>query len=149
MLSGIGDKTELASHGIGSVINLPSVGKNMSDHHLVAGAFSVNTNLTIGSVLAPSTFNAELAQWNKTKQGPLSWTITNNLGWLRLPSNDSVLRSVGDPSAGPTSGHYELIWAPGFAIPGITPPAATNFMSIFMNVISPTSRQYLFLLSSR
>lgn len=32
MLSGIGDKSELESHGITSLIHLPGVGKNLSVH---------------------------------------------------------------------------------------------------------------------
>ncbi|EIN10853.1 aryl-alcohol oxidase-like protein [Punctularia strigosozonata HHB-11173 SS5] len=143
MLSGIGNKTELASYDIDSVVDLPSVGKNMSDHHLIAGAFYVNTNSTIDSVLAPSAFSAELEHWNTTKQGPLSWTITNHIGWFRLPSDDEIFDSTEDPSAGPNSSHYELIWTPGFAIPGMTPPTEGNFMTIFMNVISPVSRGFV------
>ena len=39
MLSGIGDKTELATHGIKLITHLPGVGKNLHDHTLVPVIF--------------------------------------------------------------------------------------------------------------
>jgi choline dehydrogenase-like flavoprotein len=41
MLSGIGDKAQLSSLNIPTIVNLPSVGKNMSDHVLLANTFQV------------------------------------------------------------------------------------------------------------
>jgi choline dehydrogenase-like flavoprotein len=47
MLSGIGDKDELARHGIASVHHLPGVGKNLHDHpDFVFGFRSDNPNFT-------------------------------------------------------------------------------------------------------
>lgn len=37
MLSGVGDAKELKSHGIAVVKDLPEVGKNLQDHHLLFG----------------------------------------------------------------------------------------------------------------
>lgn len=34
----------------------------------------------------------------------------NQLGWLRLPSNDTFLNQIGDPSAGPRSPHMEILF---------------------------------------
>ena len=44
--SGIGDEAELRTIGIHAVLNLPSVGKNMSDHPMVTADYNVNSNDT-------------------------------------------------------------------------------------------------------
>ena len=51
MLSGIGDSSELTSLGITTRVNLPSVGKNMTDHTLLANAWEINSNQTIDNYL--------------------------------------------------------------------------------------------------
>ena len=140
MLSGIGDPSELASLGIPTRINLPSVGKNMSDHTLLSNAWQVNNNQTIDTYLAPDTLPQMIQQWNQTHQGPLSWTLSNQLAWLRLPQDDQVIRTYGDPSPGPTSAHFQFIWSNGWQIHGVTKPEG-NWMTIATNLISPTSRE--------
>lgn len=42
--------------------------------------------------------------------GPLVNTICNHIGWLRVPDNSSIWENATDPSAGPTVGHYELVF---------------------------------------
>jgi len=49
-LSGIGDPAELKS--LGSV-DLPSVGKNMTDHTFLVNAWQINTNETFETYLTP------------------------------------------------------------------------------------------------
>jgi len=53
MLSGIGDPAELTRLGIPTRVNLPSVGKNMTDHVLLGNPWRVNNNETVNSYLAP------------------------------------------------------------------------------------------------
>jgi choline dehydrogenase-like flavoprotein len=53
MLSGIGDKAQLSSLNIPTIVNLPSVGKNMSDHVLLANTFQVRTESSISSRYSP------------------------------------------------------------------------------------------------
>ena len=55
MLSGIGDPSELASFGITTRVNLPSVGKNMSDHTYLLNAWQTTANQTLETYLAPDT----------------------------------------------------------------------------------------------
>ena len=45
--SGIGDKDELSAVGVQPLLNLPSVGKNMSDHPGLGVSYSVNSNQTL------------------------------------------------------------------------------------------------------
>ena len=144
MLSGIGDPSELTSLGITTRVNLPSVGKNMSDHTLLSNAWQVNNDQNFDAYLAPDILPQMIQQWNQTHQGPLSWTSTNQIAWLRLPQNDTIIQTYGDPSAGPTSAHFQFIWSNAWFIPGITKPDG-NWITIFTNLISPTSRKHLIL----
>jgi len=144
MLSGIGDPTELKSLGIDTRVDLPSVGKNMSDHTFLINAWQINTNETFETYLAPDALPQSIQEWNQTHRGPLSWTVTNQMAWMRLPRNDTIIQTHGDPSPGPTSAHYQLIWANGWIVPGVPKPEG-SWMSFGTNLISPTSRKCLFL----
>jgi len=142
MLSGIGDPAELTSLGIPTRVNLPSVGKNMTDHVLLGNPWRVNSNETFESYLAPGVLPQRIQEWNQTHQGPLSWTIVNQMAWMRLPRNDTIIQTHGDPSPGPTSAHYQFIWANGWLAPGFPEPEG-SWMTILTNLISPTSRTCL------
>jgi len=144
MLSGIGDPAELKSLGITTRVNLPSVGKNMTDHTYLMNAWQINTNETFETYLAPGTLPQRIQEWNQTHQGPLSWTITNQMAWMRLPQNDLIIQTHGDPSPGPTSAHYQLIWGNGWIVPGVPKPEG-SWMTFATNLISPNSRKCLFL----
>ena len=142
MLSGIGDPAELTDLGISTRVNLPSVGKNMTDHVYLGNAWQVNNNQTFDSYLAPDVLPQNIQMWNQTHQGPLSWTVGNQMAWLRLPQNDSIIQTYGDPSPGPTSAHFQIIWANGWVVPGTSEPDG-NWMTVSTNLISPTSRKHL------
>jgi len=139
MLSGIGDPAELRSLGIPTRVNLPSVGKNMSDHVLLGNPWRVNNNETFDTYLAPDVLPQRIQEWNRTHQGPLSWTVNSQVAWLRLPQNDTIIQTHGDPSPGPTSAHYQFIWSNGWVAPGFSEPEG-SWMTIASNLISPTSR---------
>jgi hypothetical protein len=141
MLSGIGDSSELTSLGIPTRVNLPSVGKNMTDHVFLGNPWQVNNNDTIESYFSAEQFPQNLQEWNETNphQGPLSWGIGNQMAWMRLPEDNKIIRTYGDPSVGPTSAHFQIIWANAWA--NVAAKPAGNWMSIFSNLISPTSRK--------
>ena len=140
MLSGIGDSTELTSLGIPTRVNLPSVGKNMTDHLMIRNSWRVNNNETLESYLAPDVLPQRIQEWNRAHQGPLSWTNTNQMAWMRLPQNDTIIQTHGDPSPGPTSAHYQLIWMNGWVFSRSTQPEG-NWTTVLTNLISPTSRK--------
>ena len=142
MLSGIGDPAELARLGVPTRVNLPSVGKNMTDHTYVGNAWRMNDNETFSSYLAPDGLPQRIQEWNQTHQGPLSWVVANQMAWLRLLQNDTIIQTHGDPSPGPTSAHYQFIWQTGWFVPGFPQPEG-NWMTIATNLISPTSRERL------
>ncbi|KAJ7045892.1 aryl-alcohol oxidase-like protein [Mycena alexandri] len=146
MLSGIGDSSTLSSIGIKPTHILPSVGRNLIDHPFLRLSWLVNSTKTFDNAERNATLAAEeFDEWNSTKTGPLADSASSQLGWLRLPPNSSVLQNFSDPSAGPLSAHFELLFANG--IVG-TPPPTGNYFTISVAVVSPTSRGSVTLNSS-
>ena len=144
MLSGIGDLAELESLGIPTRVNLPSVGKNMTDHVMLTNPWRVNDSETFDSHLAPDVLPQEIEEWNRTHQGPLSWSMMNQMAWMRLPKDDPIIRTYGDPTPGPTSAHYQFIWVDGWiASQTLGKGEEGSWMTITTNLISPTSRTWL------
>ena len=141
MLSGIGDPSELTSLGITTRVDLPSVGKNLTDHTYLGSSWQINTNQTFDTYLTAENLPHLIQQWNQTHRGLLSWTVANQMAWLRLPPDDPIIQTYGDPSAGPTSAHFEFIWVNAWGMPGAKPEG--GWMTIATNLVSPTSRRCL------
>ncbi|KAJ7220528.1 aryl-alcohol oxidase [Mycena pura] len=145
MHSGIGDTNELAEVGIKPLHNLPSVGKNLTDHPLLALLYNVNTTDTPDDILR----NATLAEpferrWNETRTGPLSSTQGRWLGWFRFNLSLPVFGGTPDPAAGPNSAHYEIIIGNGAG----NPPPTGHFLALTIAIVAPTSTGGLTLNSS-
>ncbi|KAF8259334.1 alcohol oxidase [Lactarius quietus] len=140
MLSGIGDSTQL---------NLPDVGKNLQDHVLLLNPFSVNSNFTNDDISRNATlFQEDLAQWEQSHTGPFTASGGADLGWLRLPKNSTIFKTVQDPSSGPEAPHYEFIFSNGF-VSFIEPsPITGHYMVISTNLITTTSRGSITLAST-
>jgi choline dehydrogenase-like flavoprotein len=116
MLSGIGDKAQLSRFDIQTIVNLPDVGRNMQDHVLLQNVFSVNSNFTNDDIARNTTlFQDDLAQWEQSHTGPFTASRGGNIGWLRLPNNSTIFKTVEDPSSGPEAPHYEFVFAVSFA----------------------------------
>ncbi|KAG6827853.1 hypothetical protein H0H92_010243 [Tricholoma furcatifolium] len=137
--SGIGDPAHLASLNIPTLVALPSVGQNLTDHAFVANTWLVNSTDTFETALRNATLMEEQTQeWIERHQGPYAAGTFNEAGWLRLPPDAEVLRVFGDPSAGNRSAHYEFIIANGATRLPIPPTG--NYMVIGTVVVSPLSR---------
>ncbi|KAJ7246595.1 aryl-alcohol oxidase-like protein [Mycena haematopus] len=136
--SGIGAHSTLNALGIPTVLDLPSVGQNASDHpSLLIMQWEVNSNDTFASVTGNATRFAEgLAQWNTSRTGPfVDSGVGTHIGYLRLPTDSPALAAYGDPSSGPGAPHLELTFTPGgFGTVG------QNLMTIDVAVVSPMSR---------
>jgi choline dehydrogenase-like flavoprotein len=113
MLSGIGDRAELAKLGIQPIVDLPSVGKNMTDHALLGNIFEINDNVTdtLQDYWNTTNLGTELARWSQNHTGPLTDTGNRQIGWLRLPETDPIFRKYQDPTFGTRSAHFELVFA--------------------------------------
>ncbi|PPQ90236.1 hypothetical protein CVT25_012995 [Psilocybe cyanescens] len=135
--SGIGDPNELSKINIKPVVNLPSVGKNLTDQPLLVNSWKVTATDTNDEVARNVTLAAQqLLEWQTSGTGPLVNGIVDLLGWLRLPTNNTIFQDVSDPAAGPNTAHYELV----FQNAAGGPEPSGNFMSINTIVASPTSR---------
>ncbi|KAJ7139051.1 hypothetical protein C8R44DRAFT_763757 [Mycena epipterygia] len=149
MHSGIGDKQALNALGIPSLLDLPSVGRNISDHPTFGVSFTVNATQTLESITENTTaFNESFSLWNKTHTGPLVDLGITNVGWFRLDPASSIFTQYPDPSAGPDTAHIELVFSAG--IGGIGPVALPqgHFMAIGLAVVTPLSRGTITLNSS-
>jgi choline dehydrogenase-like flavoprotein len=109
MLSGIGDAKELATRKIPTVVDLPSVGKNLSVHVSTPIIFSVNSTDTFDDALRNETVRTALiARWNKTHDGIMANTQVQQTAYLRLPADSNILLENGDPAAGPNASHFSI-----------------------------------------
>ncbi len=114
LLSGIGPSSPLAAVGIKQTVNLPAVGQHLSDHILVTNQFNVaapQDDLLESMGRNATLFTELLTEWETSKQGPLGNGPSNHVGWLRVPKDEQTWSSGEDPSAGPTSPHYELLFS--------------------------------------
>jgi choline dehydrogenase-like flavoprotein len=149
--SGIGPASELAALGIPSVVDLPSVGKNLTDHPLTPLYFTSTQPTTNDALMRnPARMQQALAQWNMTHDGPLANTASNTYAFLRLPENATILERQPNPAAGPEASNFEILFDEGFAplTTSIAVPDSGNYITVLTVVTSPTSRGSITLNSS-
>ncbi|PPQ97820.1 hypothetical protein CVT26_012921 [Gymnopilus dilepis] len=140
MFSGIGTARTLQRNNIPVIVDNPSVGANLSDHLLIPNVFQV-TGSNLDGLQRNETLEAQaMTQWTSTKMGPFANSVANTYGFLRLPSNSSILAGITDPAAGPNSPHFEMIFTNAWFLPGVTMPATRDFLTVVTVVVSPTSR---------
>ncbi|VDB94045.1 unnamed protein product [Peniophora sp. CBMAI 1063] len=141
LLAGIGDAAYLSSIGVTPLVHLPDVGQNLQDHVFLPVSWNVSSNDTLDNIRLNASFAAELfGEWNTTRTGPLADGPANVFGWLRVPDNSSIFSGTIDPSAGPTSAHFEFILSDSFVSKVQASPAEGHFVTIIVNLISPASR---------
>jgi choline dehydrogenase-like flavoprotein len=141
MLSGIGNSKELKSLGIKPIVNLPDVGQRLTDQPIISNYFQVNSNTTEDDVSRdPQMAAAALAEWQEHKTGVYANTLTEGVGFLRIPKDSQVLKTTRDPSAGPGSGHFEMIVRNGFTATDTEAlPRTGHFITVSSAVLTPTS----------
>ena len=115
-LSGIGNSNDLKKLGINTIINSPDVGTNLQDHPMLANYYQVQpANGTWDQVLRDNNlFNQIIGEWTTQKEGLFVDSPANTFGFFRLPPGSPALKGIQDPSAGPKSGHTELIFVVSF-----------------------------------
>ena len=112
MLSGLGDPATLKKFGIKALVDLPDIGQNLQDHTLLPNQFEVNSTRTFETFERNTTlFGDIMSQYNTTGTGPFVDGLANLIGWLRIPDNSSIFQNYSDPTAGPNSAHYEVIFS--------------------------------------
>ncbi|WP_104025714.1 GMC family oxidoreductase [Vibrio hyugaensis] len=90
MLSGVGAKKELESHGIEQIHELPGVGENLQDHIDLVHTYRCSAKRdTFGvSLKMASEMTKALPQWMKTRSGKMTSNFAEGIGFLR--SDDDV-----------------------------------------------------------
>ncbi|KAF7368950.1 Pyranose dehydrogenase 3 [Mycena venus] len=146
MNSGVGNKTDLEGIGIPVLLDLPSLGQNISDHTATSAIWTVNSTETVDEVLQNATrFNEAFAEWNASRTGPFTTIGFTHVGWMRLNLTSDIFRQFEDPSAGPQTPHVELKFSAGAFGPV---PQPGHFFSINAAIVSPMSRGSIRLNSS-
>ncbi|KAJ3785320.1 aryl-alcohol oxidase [Lentinula aff. detonsa] len=142
--SGIGNSTTLLASGVTPLVDLPSVGQNLSDQAFIANAFLANTTHSYDDINRNDTVSDEaLAEWlgkdGKPEDfrgaGQLGDTFANQISYYRV--GKELTEKYGDLSAGPTSPHLEIYPGNGYFL---TPPPTGYYMSMTTVVVSPGSR---------
>lgn len=137
MNSSVGDSIALHAAGIISLLDLPSLGRNVSDHPAVGLGYFVNSTQTLESVTENATaFNEAFLQWNATHTGPFVDLGLTNVGWFRLDKDSAIFERFLNPSAGLNTPHLELILEAGLGGigPFTLPPG--NLMGIATAVVT-------------
>ncbi|KAJ7233070.1 pyranose dehydrogenase [Mycena rebaudengoi] len=139
--SGIGDRQTLSSLNIPLVLDLPSVGQNLTDTAPMYISWEVNSNATFDVLLNNMTArNEAFAEWNATRTGRMANGVINISGFARMnaskPEVQKIIGEFGDPTAGPRAADFELLFIDG----GLAGPQNKSFFSMLMGVISPMSR---------
>ncbi|KAG6852169.1 hypothetical protein C0991_002487, partial [Blastosporella zonata] len=137
--SGIGNSDSLKALNVPSLVNLPDVGQNLGDHAILLNPWIVNSTDTFESFLRdPAVQIQDINEWATTGQGVMVDTIASHIGFFRMAENNTIFSTTSDPTPGPNTPHYELLFANGLPLPGAPPTG--NFMGAGTLVLSSTSR---------
>ncbi|KJA24828.1 GMC oxidoreductase [Hypholoma sublateritium FD-334 SS-4] len=138
-LSGIGDPADLTPLKIPVLVDSPLVGKNMMDHPLLPNIWNVNGNDSFDHILRNANLlQAAISQWATNKTGFIANNVINNFGFGRL--NASLLSGLTDPSSGPDSPHFEMIFANFWLNPNVALPPTGSYLTTLTALLTPTSR---------
>ncbi|EAU87010.1 hypothetical protein CC1G_08481 [Coprinopsis cinerea okayama7 len=108
LLSGIGDAAELEKLGIQPKVDLPSVGKNLTEHPFAALFWKLGINGTFNSSADPTLPDQWFQEWQNSRTGPLTYTHGNAAAWTRLPDDSPIYSQHPDPSSGSNTPQFEL-----------------------------------------
>ncbi|KAJ7489407.1 pyranose dehydrogenase [Mycena latifolia] len=138
MHSGVGDPYTLNALGIPVVLDIPSVGRNVSDHPILFASWTVNSTQTLESITQNATrFDEAFAEWNRSHTGPFVELGSTHLGFFRLDEDSPVFEKYADPAAGPDTPHIELGF--GVGVLGATVPPG-HYVGAGLAVVTPVSR---------
>jgi choline dehydrogenase-like flavoprotein len=108
--SGIGNAQTLTALGVKSIVNLPDVGQNLSDHTFLGNPWLANGTDTFEVINRDPNARAQaIQQWQTNGTGPLVDTVVDHIGFLRVPNTNPIFQDTPDPSSGPKTPHYEML----------------------------------------
>lgn len=108
--SGIGDSAELQQFNIKPLVDLPSVGRNLTDHPIGVVQYVANSTDTYDSLNNETFVQEQFESWKQTHKGIMAGTVANTVGLLRLSDNATIFEQTLDPASGPGAAHFELIF---------------------------------------
>ncbi|KAL0260752.1 hypothetical protein SLS55_004442 [Diplodia seriata] len=118
MVSGVGPRSTLETHGIGVRVDAPGVGQNMWDHVMFGPAYEVAVDTLDRTLHDPGALAGALVDYAVNADGVLSSNVVELLGWEKLPaalranfSRETVDALAAFPDDWP---EVELISANGF-----------------------------------
>lgn len=156
--SGIGNSHSLSALGIKPLVDLPSVGQNVSDQALLPNTWFVNSTDTTEAIRENATlFTEDYALWNRSHTGPFVNPGPSFISWMRLDRNASIFDRYTDPSAGLNTPHIEMVFSVSKSLCNITnfslnswnqngffgTPPPGNFLSIANAIVTPVSRELI------
>jgi choline dehydrogenase len=136
MLSGVGDQSELKSHGIEVVKHAPAVGKNLQDHMVFFAVFDTNYKLTLDSAERFPYLVKNLANYIAFRKGPFASNVGEAGAFVK--SSDGLSQPDIQYHFGPAY----------FMEHGMNPPKKGNGYSIGGKLLNPESMGTVKLASS-
>ncbi|KAF8296920.1 FAD/NAD(P)-binding domain-containing protein [Clavulina sp. PMI_390] len=109
-VSGIGNSTLLRAHGIAARVDNPNVGANLRDHPWIANNFYYNGTSFDSMSNNPNIASAQVALYMANHTGMLSTSPVSGIMYGRAPYKTGILNAKNDPTAGPNTPHYEIIF---------------------------------------
>jgi len=101
MLSGIGPGEHLRQHGIDVVLDLPGVGRNLSEHPVVYGEFATRGPITFLNSLRYDKLIASALRWALAGSGPLPRSGSSQANTTSPPRSQITRHSAGAVSSRP------------------------------------------------
>ena len=138
LLSGIGPADELREVGIGPVLDLPKVGKNLHDHVNAVVHFDMTSTESLTSILRADQFVLHALRYQLTRTGPIANLPSSSVAFIRVmeasdrPDIELIINPIWQEAQ---------IWFPGFR-------RENHRYSARCAVLHPRSRGYVGLRSS-
>ena len=153
MLSGIGPKDHLASHGIKTILDSPHVGQNLIDHPGVPFVLQVKEGYGMDGVLLRSgpRQEAAMARYKKDSSGPVGSGLLELVGFPRIDDyleKDKLYKERKaanggrDPFAPQGQPHFELDFVSmfGSAFQWHYPtPKTGDYITVVVDLVRPVS----------
>ncbi|KAI0035314.1 aryl-alcohol oxidase [Vararia minispora EC-137] len=142
LLSGIGPKSDLNALSLPTLLDLPSVGANLSVHIALYVSHAVNSADTFDDIIRNATLREQFTQeWlGNGHRGRLADTETSQAAFVRLPQDADIFKREQDPAAGPHTGHIQMGIYNGNPSFGSNSLSTGNFITVSARLITPTSR---------
>jgi choline dehydrogenase len=154
MLSGVGEKEQLAQYGIQCKVDSPHVGQNLQDHPIMPHVFKIKDGLGLDNHLLRNGYEKEaaVAAYDRDHTGPYHSGLLELVGFPRVDERleaypEYVERKKAndglDPFGPDGQPHFEVDFVPMFSsafqwhFP--TPPSG-DYLTVIVDLLRPVSK---------